>query len=187
MKRFLELRQPARSTDLGQTLKRAGGVPRTIAETFPHLAIHMTSEQLRQARLQTVRDHMALECEQDWDGVIATFAHPRYEMYGNGQVYDGEAEVRAYFAASRSAFPDQKNEIIALAADDAQDTVLVEFYLTGTHLGELRVRDQAYAPTGRSFKVRMAASFQFAPGSAQIVCERPYTSPDLKLRALGLA
>jgi len=146
----------------------------------------MTSEQLRQARLKTVRDHMALECEQDWDGVIATFAHPRYEMFGNGQVYDGEAAVREYFASSRRAFPDQKNEIIALAADDGSDTVLVEFYLTGTHLGELQVRDRAYPPTGRAFKVRMAASFQFAPGSDKIVCERPYTSPDLKLRELGL-
>ncbi|RYF35706.1 MAG: nuclear transport factor 2 family protein, partial [Comamonadaceae bacterium] len=107
-------------------------------------------------------------------------------MYGNGQVYDGEEAVRKYFESSRAAFPDQKNEVISLAADDSTDTVLVEFYLTGTHLGELRVRDQSYPPTGRSFKVRMAASFQFAAGSAKIVCERPYTSPDLKLQQLGL-
>ena len=32
---------------------------------------------LTAARIQTVRDHMRLECEGDWDGVIATFAHPR--------------------------------------------------------------------------------------------------------------
>ncbi|WP_295857328.1 nuclear transport factor 2 family protein [uncultured Xylophilus sp.] len=146
----------------------------------------MTSDQLREARLQTVRDHMALECVQDWDGVIATFEHPRYEMYGNGQVHDGEEAVRAYFDASRRAFPDQQNEIISLAADDATDTVLVEFFLTGTHSGDLQVREKTYAPTGRSFKVRMAASFQFAPGSDKIVCERPYTSPDLKLQQLGL-
>ena len=57
---------------------------------------------LAAARIQTVRDHMALECVQDWDGVIATFARPRYEMYGGGQVFDGEAAVRAYFAASPS-------------------------------------------------------------------------------------
>jgi hypothetical protein len=146
----------------------------------------MNQEQLRDARLQTVRRHMALECVQDWDGVIDTFEHPRYEMYGNGHVYDGEEAVRAYFHSSRTAFPDQKNEIISLASDDRADTVLVEFYLTGTHAGELRVRDRVYPPTGRSFKVRMAASFQFAPGSDRIVCERPYTSPDLKLQQLGL-
>ena len=146
----------------------------------------MTNEELTQARLQTVRDHMALECVQDWDGVIDTFAHPRYEMLGNGQVYDGEEEVRAYFQASRIAFPDQTNEILSLAADDSADTVLVEFFLVGTHLGEFTVRGTVYPPTGRPFKVRMAASFQFAPHSDKIICERPYTSPDLKLQQLGL-
>ncbi len=54
---------------------------------------------LSAARVQTVRDHMRLECEGDWDGVIAAFAHPRYELYGAGTVSDGEAEVRGYFAA----------------------------------------------------------------------------------------
>ncbi len=146
----------------------------------------MNQEQLRQARLQTVRDHMALECAQDWDGVIDTFAHPRYEMHGSGAVYDGEEQVRGYFESSRQAFPDQSNEIIAIAADDAQDTVLVEFYLLGTHLGAFKVRDKTYAPTGRSFKVRMAATFLFAPGSAKIICERPYTGQDAKLQQLGL-
>ena len=31
---------------------------------------------LTAARIQTVRDHMRLECEGDWDGIIAAFAHP---------------------------------------------------------------------------------------------------------------
>lgn len=146
----------------------------------------MAPNELTQARLQTVRDHMALECTQDWDGVIATFQHPRYEMYGNGQVHDGEPAVRKYFDDSRKAFPDQANEIIALAADEATNSVLVEFYLIGTHLGEFTVRNKTYPPTGRPFKVRMAASFEFAPGSDKIICERPYTSADLKLQQLGL-
>ncbi|ARU03935.1 hypothetical protein CCO03_03905 [Comamonas serinivorans] len=146
----------------------------------------MTAQDLHQARLKTVRDHMALECELDWDGVIATFAHPRYEMHGNGAVYDGEAAVRGYFDASRSAFPDQSNEIISIAVDDTNHTVLVEFWLLGTHLGELKVRDKIHPPTGKSFKVRMAASFEFEPHSAKIICERPYTSPDMKLKQLGL-
>jgi len=136
------------------------------------------------ARIKTVRDHMDLECIQDWDGVIATFAHPRYEMQGNGAVYDGEGEVRAYFDASRKPFPDLTNEIIAIAADG--DSVLVEFWLKGTHLGPLMVGGQTFAPTGRALKVRMAASFEFAPGSDRIVCERPYASPEAKLRSLGL-
>jgi hypothetical protein len=75
-------------------------------------------DQLAASRIQTVRDHMRLECEGDRDGVIATFAHPRYELYGAGSVFDGEAAVRGYFAASRVSSPDQANEIIAIGASD---------------------------------------------------------------------
>lgn len=143
------------------------------------------TQALQAARIQTVRDHMALECTHDWDGVIATFAHPRYEMHGSGAVFDGEKSVRGYFDSSRTPFPDLANEIIALAAD--QDIVLVEFWLSGTHLGPLQANGQVFAPTGRRFRIRMAAGFEFAPDSDKIICERPYSAPDAKLRALGLA
>ena len=143
------------------------------------------SEDLGQRRIETVKRHMALEITHEWDAVIATFDHPRYEMYGSGQVFDGEAAVRAYFTASRTPFPDQGNEIIAIAT--AGDTVLVEFWLTGTHLGPLKVGDRVFPPTGRSFRVRMAASFEFNPGSDRIVCERPYFDQTQVLKAIGLA
>ncbi|HCK83383.1 MAG TPA: hypothetical protein DHW63_02340 [Hyphomonadaceae bacterium] len=139
---------------------------------------------LTAARIKTVREHMALECARDWDGVIATFAHPRYEMYGSGAVFDGEAAVRRYFDASRTPFPDQGNEIIAIAADG--DTVLVELWLTGTHLGPLKLGGRTIAPTGKSFRVRMAGTFEFAPGSDKILCERPYYDQGAVLRALGI-
>jgi len=141
-------------------------------------------DQLATARIAIVREHMRLECEHDWDGVIATFAHPRYELYGAGTVFDGEDAVRGYFRASRVPFPDQGNEIIAIAAGG--DSVLVEFWLTGTHLGPLRTPKREIAPTGRKFRVRMMASFEFAPGSNRIVCERPYFDRRAALAALGL-
>ncbi len=135
-------------------------------------------------RIQVVRDHMALEVVHDWDAVIATFEHPRYEM-ATGGVFDGEAAVRGYFTASRTPFPDQGNEVIAIAHDG--DTVLVEFWLTGTHLGPLRTPKGVVEATGRSFRVRMAASFEFRPGSDRIVCERPFFDSGAVLRALDLA
>jgi ketosteroid isomerase-like protein len=116
--------------------------------------------------------------------VIATFEHPRYEMNGPGAVFDGEQAVRGYFAASRVPFPDQANEIIAIA--HADDTVLVEFWLTGTHRGPLRLGDRVVPPTGRAFRVRMAATFEFPPGGDKIICERPYFDPTLIAKALGL-
>lgn len=140
---------------------------------------------LAERRLQTVRDHMALECDCDWDGVIATFEHPRYEMYGSGTVFDGEEEVRGYFHASRTPFPDQGNEIIAIAHVD--NSVLVEFWLTGTHKGPLKMGGKTIEPTGKSFRVRMAASFEFPPGGDKIICERPYFDPAQIAKALDLA
>lgn len=138
------------------------------------------------ARIATVRRHMALEITQDWDAVIATFAHPRYELLGPGTIFDGEAAVRSYFAASREPFPDQANEIIAIGADSGSDTVLVEFWLTGTHLGPLHIGLRRIEPTGKAFRVRIAASFQFAPDSDKIICERPYYDQSTVLKALGL-
>jgi hypothetical protein len=138
-------------------------------------------------RIAVVREHMALEITHDWDAVIATFAHPRYELLGPGLVFDGEEAVRRYFALSRTPFPDQGNEIIAIAADAASDSVLVEFWLTGTHTGPLQVSDTVHQPTGKSFRVRMAASFEFAPDSDKIVAERPYYDSGAVLRALELA
>ena len=142
-------------------------------------------DDLTERRIQTVRDHMALECDCDWDAVIATFEHPRYEMYGTGGVFDGEEAVRGYFKASRTPFPDQGNEIIAIGCGG--DTVLVEFWLTGTHLGPLRLPGRTVEATGKTFRVRMCATFEFGPGSDKIICERPYYDQGAVVRALGLA
>jgi limonene-1,2-epoxide hydrolase len=141
-------------------------------------------DDLQARRIETVKRHMALEITHDWDGVFATFDHPRYEMNGYGPVFDGEDAVRAYFAASRTPFPDQGNEVIAIAADG--DTVLVEFWLTGTHTGPLKVGDRVIPPTGRSFRVRIAASFEFKPGTDRIICERPYFDQTAVFKALQL-
>jgi hypothetical protein len=41
---------------------------------------------------------------------LATIAHPRYELYGAGTVFDGEHAVRGYFAASR--IPDGAGSVL---------------------------------------------------------------------------
>src|SRR3546814_5096706 len=137
-------------------------------------------------RSETVRRHMALVITHDWDGVLATFGLPRYELLGPGTIFDGEAAVRSYFASSREPFPDQANEIIAIAADADTDTVLVEFWLTGTHLGPLRLGLRTIEPTGKAFRIRMAASFEFAPGSDRIDCGRPYYDQSAVRKALEI-
>jgi hypothetical protein len=51
---------------------------------------------------------------------------------------------------------------------------MLEIFQMGTHLGPLRTRKGEIAPTGKAFRVRMMASFEFEPGTAKIICERPY-------------
>jgi len=139
----------------------------------------MASPDLRARREAVVREHMESENVQEFDTTIATFEHPRYELVATGDVYDGEEAVRAYFAGSRRAFPDQRNELVAL--HHADDAVIVEFDLLGTHLGPLR----ALPPTGRAFRCRMSAHFIFE--GDQLVCERVYFDQLTIMRQLGLA
>jgi steroid delta-isomerase-like uncharacterized protein len=139
----------------------------------------VSPDQLRDRREAVVREHMESENHHDFDTTIGTFGHPRYEIVPTGDVYDGEAEVRRYFAETRAAFPDQRNELIAL--HHAEEAVIAEFDLRGTHLGPLR----SLPATGRSFRCRMTAFFFFE--GQRIVCERVYFDQATILRQLGLA
>jgi steroid delta-isomerase-like uncharacterized protein len=95
-----------------------------------------------------------------------------------GDVFDGADEVRKYFEDSRTAFPDQRNELIALHHADAG--VIVEFDLKGTHEGPLR----GIPPTGKEFTCRTVAFFLF--DDDQLVCERVYFDAATILSQLGL-
>ena len=118
-------------------------------------------QELQQRREQVILEHMRSENEQRFDDTIATFAHPRYELMATGDVFDGEEQVRRYFATSRADFPDQRNENSVLRSTD--DGVVAEFDLLGTH-----------SAVGTSFRSRMVALFLFEEGGDGIVCERVY-------------
>jgi steroid delta-isomerase-like uncharacterized protein len=132
---------------------------------------------LREEREAIVRRHMEAENEHDFDAVIETFAHPRYELIATGQVHDGEEAVREYFRTTRSAFPDQRNELIAM--HHSNDAVVVEFWLLGTHRGELA----GIPPTGKEFRCRMCALFLFE--GANLTCERVYFDTATILRQIS--
>lgn len=136
----------------------------------------MLDAELRETREEIVRRHMESENVHDFDTTIATFGHPRYELIATDRVHDGEAEVREYFRETRTAFPDQRNELIAL--HHADDAVISEFWLLGTHQGPLGPIE----PTGRSFRCRMTAFFVFE--GAELVCERVYFDSATILRQL---
>jgi predicted ester cyclase len=137
----------------------------------------LSHSETAERRVAVVREHMASENELRFDDTLATFTHPRYELIGTGQVYDGAEEVKSYYAASRAVFPDQRNEVRAI--HQAGDAVVVEFDLLGTHTGSLAGEE----PTGRSFRCPMVALFFFE--GEGIVCERVYFDAGTIYRQLG--
>jgi predicted ester cyclase len=130
---------------------------------------------MRDARERLVREHLEAENALEMERARETFAHPRYEIIGTGEVRDGRRRWR-YYRESPAAFPDQRNELISLRHTD--DAVNVEFGLLGTHKGRIG-RLEA---TGREFKCRMTAFFIFE--GAGLVCERVYFDSATILRPL---
>ena len=136
---------------------------------------------VRDRRESVVREHMEAENRHEFDVTLGTFHHPRYEIIATGEVHDGPDEVMRYFEETRTAFPDQRNELIAL--HHADDAVIAEANLLGTHLGSFR----GLPPTGRAFTCRILAIFEFESGGDGIVCERVYFDTATIQRQLGIA
>lgn len=137
------------------------------------------SKEIRARREALIREHFESENRQDFDATLATFKHPRYELVATGDVYDGPEAVIRYYRESRAAFPDQRNRLLTM--HHADDAVITEFELYGTHLGNYR----GLPPTGRAFTARMSAVFTFE--GELLVCERVYFDAATILRQLGIA
>jgi steroid delta-isomerase-like uncharacterized protein len=133
----------------------------------------------RRKREEIVREHMDSENRHEFDATLDTFEHPRYELIATGEVYDGAEQVSGYYDDTRRAFPDQRNELLAL--HHADDAVLVEAVVRGTHKGPLR----SLPPTGREFELPILAIFVFE--GDELVCERVYFDQTTVLRQLGIA
>jgi steroid delta-isomerase-like uncharacterized protein len=110
---------------------------------------------LRERREATLRALLEAQNRHDPEASLACFAHPRYELVGNQRVYEGTDEVRRYYATTFGAFPDLTFELIA--AHHADTSLVVEMWMSGSHLGSRRDFDA----TGKHFRCRIAAVFQF--------------------------
>ncbi|MGH1560184.1 nuclear transport factor 2 family protein [Caulobacter segnis] len=132
---------------------------------------------------------MALECVHDWDAVIATFEHPRYEMHGPGTVFDGETAVRGYFACLAHAVsrPRQRDHRHRPRRRHGAGRVLADRHAPGP-AEAARPHRRGHRQTVPAFA--SAASFEFPPGGDKIVCERPYcttSSPCREPLELGVS
>jgi steroid delta-isomerase-like uncharacterized protein len=140
-------------------------------------AFTLPPEEVLRARQKLVLDHFHDEVRHAWDDVLATFPHPRYELVAPMTVHDGDEAVRGYYAATRTAFPDQDHEIISFR--HSADAVIVEFWLTGTQLGPFG----AIPATGGRHRTRMTAYFVFDEHET-LVAERIYFDQLTVLRQL---
>lgn len=127
----------------------------------------MVSDDLRQRRVEIIKEHMETEVSQEFDRTLETFnGRPHYEIMATGQIFDGDDEVMGYYRTTRTAFPDQRHDNVRYHVAD--DAVIVEFDLLGTNHGEF----YGLPPTGESFRVPVIAVFFFEDD--RIINERIY-------------
>jgi steroid delta-isomerase-like uncharacterized protein len=113
----------------------------------------------REHREATLRALLEAQNRHDIEASVACFAHPRYELVGNQRVYDGASEVTRYYESTFAAFPDITFGLIT--AHHADEALVVEMWMSGSHLGSRG----DFAATGKRFRCRMAAVFQFKGGA----------------------
>ena len=136
-------------------------------------------EALRRERERVCLEHMTAENAHDFARCIAAFAHPRYELIGTDEVYDGQVRVNQLLLQNQVAFPDFQFGVEAMHYADA--VVVVEGTFRGTHLGPWR----GLPATGRRLELLMAVIFQFE--GADMICERVFFDFMTMLAQLGVA
>jgi len=139
-----------------------------------------TSPDLASRRLATVLEHVRLENSHDLEGLMSTFGSTGfYDDAPWDEHHEGLDAVRAYYAALLRAAPDFHIEVVSARA--AQDAVVLEVRLTGTHRGTWR----GLPATGRTIDIPICAIFTF-DAQDRLAGERIYYDRATVLRQLGV-
>jgi ketosteroid isomerase-like protein len=126
---------------------------------------------LHAAREALVLRHVAAENAHDLDAVLATFAHPRYEVVPTGMVYDGAAAVSAMLTEQWRQLPWLSFEAVGLF--HGESGLVVETRTRGT------------SPDGRAVDLPSVNIFGFV--GEGLVLERCYYDRRTMAESLGLA
>ena len=138
------------------------------------------SQDRRAARLAIVEEHIRLENAHDLDGVLATFGDTaRYDDEPWDEHYTGRDGVRQFYEQLMNALPDIEIDVRRWHA--AEDAVLVEVVIRGTHLGGWR----GLPPTGRRLEFPLCGVYTFTPDD-RLAGERIYYDRGTVLRQLGV-
>jgi steroid delta-isomerase-like uncharacterized protein len=134
----------------------------------------------RSARVAIVEQHIRLENEHDLEGVLGTFGETaRYDDEPWDEHYTGRSGVRLFYEQLMKALPDL--EIEPQHRHVAEDAVLVEVIIRGTHLGGWR----GLPATGRRVEFPLCGVYTF-DADDRLAGERIYYDRGTVLRQLGL-
>ena len=131
-------------------------------------------------RLHRVEEHVRFENAHDLAGVMSTFgASGFYDDAPWSERHEGLAGVRSYYETLLRAAPDFHIEVKRRHVAD--DTVVLEVQLTGTHLGAWR----GLPATGRRIDIPLCAVYTF-DDEDRLAGERIYYDRLTVLRQLGV-
>jgi len=134
----------------------------------------------RSARIAIVEQHIRLENDHDLEGVLGTFGETaRYDDEPWGEHYTGRDGVRQFYEQLMKALPDL--EIAVQRRHTAEEAVLVEVVIRGTHLGGWR----GLPATGRRVEFPLCGVYTF-DADDRLAGERIYYDRGSVLRQLGV-
>ena len=132
------------------------------------------------ARIAVVEQHIRLENEHDLEGVLRTFGDTaRYDDEPWGEHYNGRNGVRLFYEQLMKALPDLEIEVQRRHVAD--DAILVEVMIRGTHLGGWR----GLPATGRRVEFPLCGVYTF-DGDDRLAGEKIYYDRGTVLRQLGI-
>ncbi len=131
------------------------------------------------ARIAIVEQHLRLENEHDLEGVLRTFGESaRYDDEAWDEHHEGSNGVRQFYEQLMTALPDLEIEVQRRHVAD--DAILLEVMIRGTHLGGWR----GLPATGRRVEFPLCGVYTF-DADDRLAGERIYYDRGTVLRQLG--
>ncbi len=132
------------------------------------------------ARIAIVDEHIRFENAHDLQGVLGTFGHTaQYDDQPWNEHYRGPDGVRRFYEQLMRALPDLQIDVQRRHA--AEDSILLEVIIRGTHLGAWR----GLPATGRRVEFPLCAVYTFDARS-RLAGEKIYYDRATVLRQLGV-
>jgi len=132
------------------------------------------------ARTATVEQHIRLENQHDLEGVLRTFGDTaQYDDEPWAEHYTGRSEVGLFYRQLMNALPDLRIELQRRHVAD--DAILVEVRISGTHLGAWR----GLPATGRRIEFPLCGVYTF-DADDRLAGEKIYYDRGTVLRQLGI-